>query len=132
MFERMVSIFVVVLSCFGLFYGSRHMDVVEDEYSYQATSNYVDVSFQNITCRGGRVIQESDSKVTIIPTTNEGEVTYQVYNNSSSFDVFISVSSSEKTLLKSGEVEYFKMPFDSNDAFLLELQVEPIQKEYLS
>lgn len=160
MFERAICVFAAILSFLGVFYTSKNMDIYTD-VSTVAKSNYVDVYFTNINSENG-------SRVSITPSKREIEVSsisiskmgdwetihYELFNNSSSYDVEVSylvngeefyenelfmVEVDEGKRVNSGEtlegdiiITLKKNVSNLSFPIIIDLNIQPIQKGYLS
>lgn len=160
MFERIICLFVAVLSIFSVFYSSQHMEIYSD-VSYIAKANYVDVYFTDVkSIHGSEVTLTSNHKkiqVDSMMLENVGDsevIQYEVFNNSISYDVdvevyvngvreydsqFFHISTSDIGTLSSGEaksgsitITYQKASIDGVELpFEVELKVIPKEKGYL-
>lgn len=97
MFERLVCIFVTIISLFSVFYSSKNIEIYNDVRTV-ATSNYVDVYFNDVNTVNGSLVALSQNKKSIlinnINLNKAGDyelIEYEVFNNSYSYDVTVEV-----------------------------------------
>lgn len=97
MFERFICLAVSVLSIFSVFYSSKNMEICHDA-RVVATSNYVDVYFEDVSSLHGTEVTLSENRKSIVISNlvlqNVGDyevIQYDVRNNSYSMDVDVSV-----------------------------------------
>lgn len=150
MFERVVCVFVAILSAFSIFYSSKNMDVYSDVATV-AKSNYVDVYFTNVeTFHDTEASLTNDGKSILLDIREVGDqevVQYEVFNNSFSYDTEIEILvngeeidsneyftiQSESFLLKSGEVKSGVITIEIKKSinYPLELQLKavPMKKD---
>ena len=100
MFERMMCVFVSLLSLAGIFFSSRNMDVIKEQKN---TSNYLDVSFTDVKSSNGTVVSLTPNHQGIvmedIVLTHVGDqetIEYELLNNSDSYDVDVFILVNEK------------------------------------
>lgn len=97
MFERLVCIFVAIISLFSVFYSSKNMEIYSDVRAV-ATSNYVDVYFNSVSATNGSDVTLSQNNKSIvinsINLSKSGDyelIEYEVFNNSFSRDLNVNV-----------------------------------------
>lgn len=98
MFERVLSIFIAILSLFSVVYSSKNLDVYADKVNV-GRSNYFDVYFQNVSTENGSVVEIQKDRRGIdlqsISLDHVGDyevITYEIYNNSFSYDAKVNVT----------------------------------------
>lgn len=161
MFERMMCIVVSLLSLVSIYYSSQHMEITQ-ENEYAVKSNYVDVLFTDVEAKNGTSVSITPNNkgivldnVSLKEVGDKETIQYELYNNSLSYDVEVTVlvngskeykdgtfhiTSSDIGEIKSGErksgtleISYESISIENKTLPLdVQLQIEPKQKGYLA